>query len=272
MSPVQLLLGLSLGGIIAFLAWRAGALNSSGAWAAAFTGGLIFGLGGFSWAVLLLTFFLSSSILSYAFHSRKVKLSEKFSKGSRRDWGQVLANGGLGMLLALAHAVQPGQNWPWLAFIGAMSAVNADTWSTELGVLSSSAPRLLITGRKVEAGTSGAVSTFGYLASLAGAALIAALALSFTEASSALGGLAAFTLAGVVGSTCDSLLGASVQAIYFCPRCGKETERHPLHTCGEATTRLRGWSWLNNDWVNFICSLVGAGTALALAGLFEQTH
>jgi uncharacterized membrane protein len=60
----------------------------------------------------------------------------------------------------------------------------------------------------------------------------------------------------------DSLLGATVQAIYYCPSCRKETERHPLHTCGTPTEQVRGWSWMNNDWVNFACGGVGAGLAL----------
>ena len=65
------------------------------------SGGLIFGLGGIPWAVLLLAFFISSSLLSRAFAASKFVLAEKFAKGSRRDYGQVLANGGLGALLAL---------------------------------------------------------------------------------------------------------------------------------------------------------------------------
>jgi uncharacterized membrane protein len=54
-----------------------------------------------------------------------------------------------------------------------------------------------------------------------------------------------------------------VQSIYYCPTCQKETERHPLHTCGTATQPLRGWRWLDNDLVNFACSLMGAAVAAA---------
>jgi len=60
----QFIIGILLGALIGYGAYRAGALTPSGAWAAVLTGGLIFGLGGFSWAVLLLTFFISSSVLS----------------------------------------------------------------------------------------------------------------------------------------------------------------------------------------------------------------
>ncbi len=267
---MSLIIGFLLGILIGFLAWRANALSPSGAVAAAASGGLIFGLGGLPWAVLLLAFFISSSGLSRAFASRKAALSEKFSKGSRRDWGQVLANGGLGSLLALALAAFPGQAWPWVAFAGAMAAVNADTWATELGVLSRQPPRLITSGKQVERGTSGGISLFGTLAALGGALLIALAAAAFPIVPAPLALLVSAILGGLIGSLFDSFLGATVQAIYYCPRCQKETERHPEHLCGTPTEKIRGWSWLNNDWVNFACSLVGAGVCLLAWSLLVQ--
>ena len=44
----------------------------------------------------------------------------------------------------------------------------------------------------------------------------------------------------------DSILGATVQAMYYCPACEKETER-PIHNCGTRTRPMRGVNWLNND-------------------------
>ena len=270
---MQLPIGISLGILVAFLAWRAGALSRSGAIAAAITGGLIFGLGGLPWAVLLLAFFISSSGLSRLFARRKAALNEKFSKGSRRDWGQVAANGGLGTLLVIAHAVFPDQAWPWIAYAGAMAAVNADTWATEIGVLSRSAPRMVTNGKVVERGASGAVSGLGSLAALGGAAFVACFAVLFTPL--ALAPIPALAVAipallgGVGGSFFDSLLGATLQSIYTCPTCQKETERHPLHTCGTPTLPLRGWRWLDNDLVNFLASLTGALLALAFSLLWR---
>ena len=266
---MQLLIGLILGIVIALAAWRLKTLSRSGAYTAAISGGLIFGLGGLPWAVLLLTFFISSSALTRAFAKRKVSLSEKFSKGSQRDWGQVLANGGLGAGLAVVHAFLPEQTWPWIAFAGAMAAVNADTWATELGVLNPSLPRLLTTGRPVERGSSGAISWLGSLATLAGAGLVALLAYIFFPAMGFVQIWVGATLGGAGGAFFDSLLGATVQAIYWCPNCKKETEHHPRHTCGAETTQIRGWSWLDNDWVNFGASLAGALLALALFSLLS---
>jgi len=265
-SGLQIVLGFGLGALIAYLAWRAGSLSVSGGWAAMLTGGVIFGFGGLGWAVLLLLFFITSSALSRLFARRKSGLNEKFSKGSQRDWGQVAANGGLGAGLALLAWLLPAwQPWLWAAFAGAMAAVNGDTWATELGVLSRAAPRLITTGKVVERGTSGGVTLQGYAAVLGGSAVIGLAAAMFAQPGLRLVVLGVVILAGLAGSSFDSLLGATTQAIYWCPACQKETERHPKHTCGSATSLRRGWTWLDNDWVNFLCSAVGA---LVAGGLF----
>jgi uncharacterized membrane protein len=118
---------------------------------------------------------------------------------------------------------------------------------------------LITNGRPVEPGTSGAVSVVGFLAALGGAGLIGLAAALGTKSAAV---LPIVTLAGVLGTTIDSLLGATAQAIYYCPSCQKETERHPLHACGTATVHRRGWSWLRNDEVNFVASLAGAAAAM----------
>lgn len=265
---MQLTLGIIFGILVSIIAWRLGSLSNSGAVSAAITGGLIFGLGGLPWAALLLTFFISSSALSKAFKRQKVGISEKFAKGSQRDWGQVLANGGLGTLLVLLLPLFPGKLWVWYAFAGAMATVNADTWATELGVLNPRPPRLITNGSSVEPGTSGAISLYGTLATLAGAALIGAVGAVFSSSGGSWSLLAATTLGGLCGSLVDSLLGATVQAIYHCPNCDKETERHPYHLCGVNTLQTRGWRWLNNDMVNFLASLTGAALAVLTFGVF----
>jgi uncharacterized protein (TIGR00297 family) len=257
----QLLIGFMLGVGAAGVAWRAGALTRSGSLAAALLGGLIFGLGGLRWAALLLLFFITSSGLSHFSGRQKAVLAEKFSKGSQRDWGQVAANGGLGALLVIAHTLWAGQDWIWVAFAGGMAAVNADTWATELGVLSRTPPRLITTGKAVERGTSGGVSLAGTLAALGGAAVIGLAAGWLWPLTGFWVTLLVVSLGGLAGSMFDSWLGATVQAIYTCPLCRKETERHPVHICGTETVLLRGWGWLNNDLVNVGCALVGAGLA-----------
>lgn len=260
---MHLLLGFLLAILIAFPAYKARSLDKSGVIAAAFTGTIIFGIGGWHWAILLLTFFITSSALSRAFKKHKQGLDEKFSKGQQRDAGQVFGNGSVATLFAALHFFFPESIIPWVGFAASLAAVNADTWATELGALSPHPPRMITNLTKVvEKGASGGISLIGTLASLAGSALIGILAASLYPTPVPASTFIIVTLAGFAGSLFDSLLGATAQAMYYCPTDKKETEKHPLHTCGTETIHLRGWKWLNNDWVNFSCSVFGVLIAL----------
>ena len=272
MTPSALLIGLLLSVLIAALAYWRGSLSVSGASGAIMVGTLIFAMGGLVWGVLLVAFFVTSSALSHYKERAKESLAEKFQKGHRRDIGQVLANGGWGALMALAFGFYPHPAW-FMAFAGAMATVNADTWSTELGVLSKTAPRLITSGRVVAVGTSGGVTRLGTFVALCGALLIGALAFLFLlVAPDPLLAIARardlllipfiLTIAGLFGSLFDSFLGATVQAIYYCDIDQKETES-ALHRCGRATRLIRGWRWLDNDGVNFLASVAGSGIAVA---------
>lgn len=282
MSIWQLFVGFALAALIGYAGYRRRALSKSGVVGAILTGGIIFGFGGLSGAALLLVFFISSSALSRFKESQKESLAlfEKFSKGSQRDLGQAIANGGLAAFCIVGWAFTHHPAW-WAAFAAALAAANADTWATELGVLNPNPPRLLTNGRIVEVGTSGGISLLGTAAALAGSLLIALTALIATLLDPSLSTLLShtytlsdvevpilpylITLSGWLASLFDSLLGATAQSIFYCDQCQKETERHPRHRCGATTRPLRGWRWLDNDWVNFLATAVGAGLA---AGIF----
>ena len=271
----QLLTGLGLSALMGGLGYWRRSLSASGVLGAILVGTLIFGLGGWIWGLLLITFFVSSSLLSHYRQAAKEAVADKFAKGSRRDFWQALANGGLGALLAVAYALDP-EPLIFAAFVGVMACVNADTWATELGVLSPVRPRLITTGEPVPVGTSGGITWLGIWSSVAGALLIGAVASALTQVASLLGsGLWRMeavsypliaVVGGVTGSLFDSLLGATVQGVYFCDYCEKQTESR-MHRCGHATRLLRGQEWLNNDLVNLAASAVGGLTAALLAWL-----
>ena len=278
------LIGLIAAVFVAFIAYCAHALSSSGAVAAAVLGTIVFGLGGFGWALVLLTFFTSSSGLSKLFSRQKISSGVSFSKGSRRDAWQVAANGGMAGMLALVYFVlslglpEPSIiQFLWIGFASSLAAANADTWATELGLLNPWEPLLISTFKKVPKGTSGAVSLVGTLASLAGSALIGGAAV--LSLSAGWGPPAGFksgmqfliiTTSGMFGALIDSTLGATIQSVYYCPVCDKETEQHPLHHCGTQTNRLRGLPWLNNDLVNAACTISGGILGMLMAILFNN--
>jgi uncharacterized protein (TIGR00297 family) len=251
-SFLSIFTGFCLSLLIACIAYYFKFLSKSGALAAVVVGGIVFGLGGLAHTAVLLTFFFSSSILSVILKKQKQQVNEKYAKGSRRDAGQVLANGGVATSCVIVGAFFPDQPIFWWMFCAAFAAANADTWATEIGVLSKYPPRLLTSFKQVEMGTSGGITLLGSASALAGAGLIAGIAAIFRPEMIA---LLLIALAGFFGSFVDSLLGATVQGIYYCETCQKETEKHPKHTCGGQTTIIRGWKWLNNDWVNMLCTL-----------------
>jgi uncharacterized protein (TIGR00297 family) len=240
--------------------WR-GSLTATGAAAALLVGTLIVGFGGWQWGLLVGLFFVSSSALSHFKEDQKKSVSEKFDKGSRRDHGQVMANGGVGAFVAVVSAIAPSDIW-YPLFVGVMATVTADTWATELGTLSARAPRLITNGQVVEIGSSGAVSLLGTLVSFAGGLLIGLVG-GLGDETAVLTMSVIGAVAGLSGSMFDSVLGATVQRIYFCESCQKDTERK-LHKCGHPTQPLRGWKWLNNDLVNLWASLVGGVVALGM--------
>jgi uncharacterized protein (TIGR00297 family) len=266
----RILAGLILSILIGSVAYRRRSLTAGGWFGAVLTGTLTFGFGGWSWGLALVVFFITSSALSHLHQARKQLIAgEKFEKGGRRDLLQALANGGAGALLALLYSLS-GEPPALLAiFAGVMATVTADTWATEVGVLSLHPPRLITTGRRVEPGTSGGVTAVGLAASSAGALAIglALLAAELAERDvSRPWLLAAALLGGLGGSLADSLLGATVQAIYRA--ASGETERR-IAPDGTPNPLQRGLSWMNNDFVNFLSSLVGGLVGLAVWSVFK---
>ena len=257
---LQLLLGGILGTAFAVAAYAAGALTIDGAIGAFLVGGLTFGFGGIPLAVLLVAFFLPSSLLSGLGRPQKRRFAGTFSKSGKRDFGQVFANGGVAVLFAVVYGLTHENLWI-AGFVGSLAVATADTWATEIGILSRRRPRLVTSGERVARGTSGAVSILGYIAILSGSGLIGSIGWALTREWRFLP-IALF--AGVIGSTVDSLLGATIQAIFLCPECKKETEQNPEHTCGTTTQRVRGLNWLRNDQVNFAATMTGALAALLI--------
>lgn len=248
--------------VIAFLAYKRGSLSKSGAISATIVGTITFGLGGLSWGILLGLFFVSSSFLSHFKEDEKRAAAEKFEKGHQRDIGQVLANGGLGSLVVILNTIFPSGFW-FPFFVGIFATVTADTWATELGTLAKDLPRLITNGRRVEVGTSGGVSLFGTAVSLGGGLIIGLSAGLLEPNLNVLTGTLIGGMGGLLGSLFDSFLGATVQQIYYCDNCKKDTERQ-IHKCGQPTRPLRGWTWLNNDLVNLFASIIGGFIAAGL--------
>jgi uncharacterized protein (TIGR00297 family) len=252
-------LALIVAALLAGVCRAAKLLSNSGAVATFVVGTIIFGLGGGKFAVPLLTFFFTSSLLSRFGRARKAAAAGHAAKGEVRDAGQVIANGGVACIVVLIFAATV-RVWPafvtrnlLLYYLAALATVNADTWATELGSLYGGPPRLLSNWKPAPPGTSGAVTLVGMLAAFAGSLVVALSSVYFWRLD--LVELLCVTWAGLVGCFTDSLLGAGLQAQYRDPVTGDLTERTEVN--GRPNSRVRGLAFINNDVVNFLASAAG---------------
>lgn len=236
-------------------------LTMSGSIAACLTGfaiGLGFGLKG----LLLLGFFFASSSFWSKYKSKnKIKNEERHEKGSRRDWQQVAANGGTAAVFSLFYFAFPHPVWV-IGFAISIAAANSDTWASEIGSLSKRPPLYIRTFKRIETGTSGAVSLLGTVAAVCGSLTIAIFSfyffhLTFMET------VIIFCF-GFLGNIIDTLFGAFIQVVYQCKICLTEVESK-WH-CGKKTILIRGTPIFNNDFVNFT-----SGFLVALMGMIVSS-
>ena len=265
---IRLSAGIGLALLVAVVSVRVKFLTISGSAGTFLLAAVIFGMGGWRWSVPILSFFLLSSLLSKIGKTYKAQFELIFEKSSQRDLSQVLANGGLAGCMMIGDVFFPNGLWYDL-YLGAIAAVNADTWATEIGIFSKIPPRSIRNFRTVPHGTSGGITLLGLLSALIGSFLIVLVG-SFSAPSGL--DLVIFgrvfwmiVFGGWIASLIDSLLGATIQAQHRCPVCDKITEKK-RHCGGEKTEHVSGLSWLNNDWVNGLCSL--SSVSLILMGMF----
>lgn len=256
--------GVVLAAVIAFAARASRALSTSGAIAALVVGAASVA-SGWAWGALLLAFFISSSALSrIGIDIKRRRTSSIVEKGGERDTVQVLANGGVFAMAALGSVIVPADGWLALAG-GALAAATADTWATEIGTLGGRKPRLITTWRAVPTGTSGAVTGMGTLGLVLGSAFLAMCTVAVGWPQDVV--LPAF-IGGIVGAVADSVAGATVQRRRRCASCDALTER-AVHSCGTPTVHAGGISWMDNDAVNGLCTMIGAASALAVLRALE---
>jgi len=233
------LIGAASSVALAGAAYVAGLLKLRGAVAAALMG-VVTALIRFEVFILLLIFFATSSALTRLGSSVKALYGHRDVEG--RDVQQVLGVGLPILLFLLAYAYTRDKTYLY-ASISALAYSTADTWASEIGMVSGGEPRLITKPWiKVPPGTSGGVSAPGYLASISGSVLISSMAAAL------LGHVPMLVILGmgVLGEVIDSLLGATVQRRYI---CGGVVHERDLGGC-------RRIGYLSNEAVNSVTGLL----------------
>ena len=143
----------------------------------------------------------------------------------------------------------------YVFYLGAIAAATADTWATEIGFFSRKMPVNILTWKPVSRGDSGGITILGTFGSFIGATVIASSGLIFSLSASQ---FLIVTFAGFAGSLVDSVLGASIQGIFYCPVCYGMTEKR-IH-CHQETELIRGQLWIDNNMVNLFSQQTGTVT------------
>ncbi len=252
--------------LIAALAYRKRAVTASGAIAGLAVGTVIFAAGTGFWGLLML-FFVGSTLFGRTGRTYRPDLRHIHAKGDRRDAWQVVANAGPAAVAAVAIVFGAGP-WAVRALVASLAAATADTWSSEIGGLSSTPPVSILTLKPSVRGISGAVTRLGIAAGFVGAVVTAlagagVVALAGTPATEALIVGTMGAALGILGTLLDSILGATVQVRYR-RRDGSPTEK-PTDRAGIRNEVEHGVRWVNNDAVNLITTATVAAVAVVLS-------
>lgn len=227
---IDLFVGLFLSLSVSITAYQRERLDRFGALAAVIIGTVIYLTGGWLFTAMMLFFFVSANLVSHWSEAVKPK----------RTATQVLANGLVATLLSIGYFIFNDPVYVIL-YAASIAVATSDTWASEIGLLSKTRPRHILTFKPVVPGTDGGVSPLGLAASVVGAVSISLF----------VGGSLVVSAAGFAGSMLDSLLGVIQR-------------KHVLHPNGELSQT--GIRWLTNDSVNFLSQVVVITVLIFLLG------
>tara|TARA_B100000073_G_C23707113_1_gene562720 strand:+ start:54 stop:1514 length:1461 start_codon:yes stop_codon:yes gene_type:complete len=228
--------------VLLFYFYKKKHLSLNGLLSSALMAVLILGFGGLVYLLPIATFFILSTLLS--------KIGSKHIQKSKsgRTTYQVIANGGIGLLLCIINHFHQ-TDLIFYMFLSSIAAANSDTWATEIGKLSKTRPKDIISGRRLKQGQSGGITFIGSLGSIVGSFVIAIIGffLSIDHLY-----LILIFIAGFVGSLLDSILGSTIQSRFISLDGRTITEKRV-----ENSHLYSGLRVINNDTVNLVCTISG---------------
>ena len=231
------------------------------------------------WSIFPLITFLVLGSMAGKLRSRKaatkvvgfevLKDGGDAKQGKARDHWQVLANGGIFMLLAMlaffnesgwldsilgihTEVLRFSETCHLLALIS-LSVSCADTLSSDFGRVWGGSPRNIITGKRMLKGVSGGVTGAGFVGAFLGAVSIAMFVLwsEFSSLGSTASLLWIVVVFGFMGSALDSVLGVLFQVKYL-DEMGNQVDSSD----NGCRSMAAGYPWVTNDVVNAVTGIL----------------
>ncbi|MFC3958101.1 DUF92 domain-containing protein [Halovivax cerinus] len=244
-ASAQLVLALVVMIALGYASYALETASVAGMLAGVLLGLLTIVLGGWSWFVVLISFFVIGGLSTkYRYEDKRVRGVAEGNDGARGS-ANVFSNSAIALVAVLGYAAGDASLlatdplYFQYAFAGAVATALGDTLSSEIGGVYPS-PRLITTLEPVPPGTDGAVTWQGLLAGLVGITIVATSTYALFSTVTVVGA-GIVVLAGLAGILVDSALGATLEG-----------------------------STLDNGGVNFCATLAGALVAaivLAPAGV-----
>ncbi|MCL1969728.1 MAG: DUF92 domain-containing protein [Bacteroidetes bacterium] len=234
--------------LILIIAYYLRAITFSGLISAVLLGTSLFVFGGWISFAALVLFFVLGSLVSRIGKSKKADADALHERHGARSVVQVLANGFPSLIFAVIYYFT-GIESCLLAVIICFAAATADTFSSEIGMLSKRNPISILSLKPIQRGISGGFTLLGLLGGTLGAIITAVTAIP----KFGIKGMLVVAVAGLLSSVLDSVLGATFQAKYqVSGECDGQllTERKSLD--GMPLKLVYGIRWVNNDVVNFV--------------------
>ncbi len=226
--------------IVVVLAYIFKTVSISGATSGFVIGTLVYSLTGYSGYLILVTFFVLASGTTKLGYGKKEKAGNAQEKGGKRGWQHALANCGVAILITpfILISLENYSTAFAVAFCAALSTAAFDTVSSEIGQLWGRKTFLIPSFKIVPRGTEGAVSLEGTLAGL-----LASCVIAFTGTITGF-----FTIFGAVAVITGAIAGTTFESIV-----GSRITKH---------------SRVENEFLNFFNTLIGAVSAYAVFMLF----
>ena len=234
--------GLLVNGGLILLVHRLPVLTARGWVHGGILGTMLWGAVGWAgWLAVVLYLALGSAVTRLGL-KRKQALRLAEARGGRRGPANLWGSAATGLSLAVLTTMAPGAR-PLLVlgFVASFAAKLGDTWGSEIGKRWGGRTLLITTLQPVPAGTEGAISITGTVASGVAIVMYTALALALLRPSIGPGPLAQLVLLGIAATMAtmvESWIGATWQ---------------------------RRFTWLTNELVNAALTIVAALLAMGAA-------